>query len=152
MRKQIVLRVFLVVLMGTMAGKSFAVMPPEVYRQTIEQSRIKAVATVDRVKTTHTGWHFSSQTTSFTLITPYFKTSVPQHFSGTSDAELWPWQKPDAGGKLYFYPKKGDSVFVTISQDGGTITSYTIASKPIVDALENTPEKIRFGLGNAFVE
>lgn len=127
-------------------------MPPKVYRQAIENSLIKAVAKVDRVKTTHIGWRYSSQTTTFTLINPHFGTSVPQHFSGTSAAALWPWQKPDAGGKLYFYPKNGDTVFVTISKDGGIITSYTIATEPIIDALENTPEKIHFGLGVVFID
>jgi len=142
----------LVMLTGAVASNSFAVLPPDAYCKAVEESLIKALARVDRVKTIRNGWHHSTQRTTFTLIKPYFGTKVTQHFSATSLAVLWPWQKPDVGGQLFYYPKKGESVFVTISKDGGAITSYTVVTEAIEDALENKPKKINFGLSSTCVE
>jgi len=139
-------------LLTCLAGSdAMAVMPQSHYSKAAENSQIKAVARVEKVLTLDNGKRYSAQKTTFTLIKPYFGTSVPQRFTGSSNAVLKPWQNPGAGGEVFLYPRKGDVVFVTISEDGGRITSYTKLTDALEQALEKAPETIRFGMDSAYI-
>jgi hypothetical protein len=125
-----------------------AVMPPAHYRQLAERSKIKAIAVVEAVRLVNNGKRYSIQDAVFKLETR-FSEDVPERFSGTCYSVLHKWQKPGVGGKIYYYPKKGDRVFVTVSDDGGSITSYTRLTPKLEATLKNDPESIVFGMGDA---
>ena len=144
---------FLVTLLLAL-GLSFdasAVRLPEHYAEKAEASRIKAIARVETVSTLESGDRFSTQETVFTLIKPYFGTDVPKRFSGRSKAVLYPWQKPGVGGDVYLYPEADEVVFVTVSEDEGTITSYTPLTDALEKALKEAPETVRYGFTSAYV-
>ena len=52
---------------------------------------------------------------------------------------------------LFFSPEVGDRVFVTISSDGGEITSYTALDNSLENALLNDPESVKIGIGKVFL-
>jgi len=49
-----------------------------------------------------------------------------------------------AGGTIYFYPHVGSRVFVTVSDDGGSITTLPTMTKKLGKAIHETPEKLKF--------
>ena len=55
------------------------------------------------------------------------------------------------GPTVYFHPAKGDRVFVTVSEDGGAITSLTPMTPELEKGIRETPDKIRYGISRAYV-
>jgi hypothetical protein len=127
-----------------------AVMPPSHYQREIEESKIKAIAVVEAVRQVNNGKRYSVQEAVFKLEGAYSK-NIPERFSGRCLSVLHKRQKPGVGGEIYFYPRKGDRVFVTVSDDGGSITSYTPMTPKLEAALKNDPESIVFGMGDVRV-
>ena len=130
---------------------AWAVMPPEHYARMAEDSKIKATATVESVEVLETGKHSSLKKVIFRLRHPV-SDHVPETFSGTCYSVDHDWQKPLAGGTLYFYPQKGDFVFVTVGGDGGSITSWNYLNDIMEDLFIDNKDKIRYGMGNAWLD
>jgi len=138
------------VILVTTALRVHAVMPPAHYRRLAEESKIKATAVVDFVLRAEDGKRYSTQRVAFRLETA-FSENVPDRFSGSCYSVLHRWQKPGVGGEIYYYPRKGDRVFVTVSTDGGWITSYTRLTPALEAALRENPGAVIFGMGEARV-
>ncbi len=52
---------------------------------------------------------------------------------------------------LFFDPKVGERVFVTISSEQGEITSYTILDSDLENALQSNPDAVGIGTGKIFL-
>lgn len=128
-----------------------AVMPPDHYARMAENSKIKATASVESVKVLETGKHCSLKKVIFRL-RHSFSDNISEVFSGTCYSVDHDWQQPLAGGTLYFYPEKGDLVFVTVAGDGGTITSWTYLNDVMEELFIDNKDKIRYGMGNAWLD
>lgn len=133
------------------SAASLAVMPPYVYEERAQNSKIKAIAVVVRVEKIE-------ETKQSTLNKIYFKTeksigpAAPAQFTAQCYSVDRKWQKPPVGGTLYYYPVEGQRVFVTVSADGGQITSYTKLTPELEKALLEDPGSVKFGMGEAYVE
>lgn len=124
-------------------GVAYAVKPSSAYQQEIYNSEIKAVAVVKKVQITN--WELGHQTKKvwFETIKALNKTTSSE-FTGycMSFKNKWPWENKEVpeGGYIFHYPKKGEHVVVTVSEDNGIINSFSVISK----AKEN--ELIKSGL------
>ena len=60
------------------------------------------------------------------------------------------WQKrsPDM---VYFKPRKGQKVYVTITTNGGAITSYTPINRQLETVLKQEPHRVAYSHGKASV-
>ena len=78
---------------------------------------------------------------------------IPDSFTGTCKSVDTKEQQPPPlqGGNIYLYPEKNQQVYVTITSDGGPITSYTISTPELEKAVLSTPEKIQYGFSTARV-
>ena len=114
-----------------------AVRLPEFYARMAEASKIKATAVVTSVEIIERTKRSTSKKVVFEL---------RHSFSDHS------WQEPGAGGEIYHYPRKGQRVYVTISTDGGSITSYTAIDETLERMFIENPGKIRYGMGKAYLE
>lgn len=129
-----------------------AVMPPKVYDSQARQSKIKAVAVVKKIfilsetkEKTHKKIVFE--------IEKGFEKSTPQTFSGTCDSVDHAWQSPLLGGTIYYYPTIGQKVLVTISNNGGFITSFTPFNAALEQEIEeNQLLNISFEMGTAHIK
>lgn len=117
---------FLLLFIGN--NLSLAVLPPDVYKEKIENSKIKAIAEVKEVKIIETTKQNTYKLVKFKLKEPLVA-DVPGKFTGHCYSVDFPWQTPGVGPILYYYPHKGELVHVTISEDGGDITSYQSISE-----------------------
>ncbi len=133
------------------AGPSAGVMPPDHYARMAEISKIRATAIVDSVEILETTKTRTYKKVFFSL-RHAFNEETPNTFSGTCYSVDWPWRTPMTGGTIYFYPEKGDMVFVTVAADGGSITGYTYLDENLETLFVTNPDRIRFGMGNAFLE
>ncbi|MFA7364621.1 MAG: hypothetical protein WCZ25_12175 [Aminobacteriaceae bacterium] len=141
----------LVFLFSAFCFPAESVMPPDVYARMSEQSKIKATAVVEEVKTLEITRQSTWKSVVFSLKHPMSK-GVPEKFSGTCYSVDHEWQQPPAGGTIYFYPEKGDLVYVTVAADGGSITSYTYLNDVMESLFIDNAEKIRYGMGNAWLD
>jgi ankyrin repeat protein len=124
-----------------------AVMPPEVYARASRESHIKAIATIVDVKITHVGMRATTKDVTFQL--DYWLTEdAPETFTGSCESVDTPQQKTHimAGGTIYFYPHVGSRVFVTVSDDGGPITSMTPMTQELEQIIRKEPERIQYGI------
>ncbi len=93
-----------------------------------EDSEIKAigeVASIKRVSGSSDGTFVQVTFKRIYAVTPY----IPNNFVGGCKTLEHSWQKR-SGDMVYFKPRKGQKVFVTISTNGGAITSYTPHDPP----------------------
>ena len=111
----------------SLGGIANAVMPPHYYQTLAKKAKIKAIAVVERVEVLREDRRSSTQRVQFRLEKAFFGSDVPKNFSGNCESVLHFWQKPGVGGTIYYYPHKGDRVFVAVSNNGGSIYSYTSA-------------------------
>lgn len=138
---------FLVLLLTLLGiGPAQAVMPPIHYQKAAEASAIKAIARVERVETVDASRRYSTLRTTFRLEKALFGAVVPETFQGVSHAVLHAWQEPGVGGTVFIQPHAGERAYVTVKEDGGGITSYTILTPVLERALIETPERIFYGI------
>lgn len=128
-----------------------AVRLPEFYARMAEASKIKATAVVRSVEIIERTKRSTSKKVVFEL-RHSFSDAVPATFSGTCYSVDHSWQEPGAGGEIYHYPRKGQRAYVTISTDGGSITSYTAIDETLERMFIENPGKIRYGMGKAYLE
>jgi hypothetical protein len=136
---------FLLLLLFSLSAK--AVLPPEVYEESMRRSKIKAIATIKDVETIRIGSRATSKKATFKLEYALTK-RTPETFVGHCESVETDEQKANimVGGDIYFYPFKGERVFVTVSKDGGYITSMTPMIEELEQIIREEPERIRYGI------
>jgi len=114
-----------------------------------EDSEIKAIAVVASVQRMSNNSDGTFKRVTFKrihAITPY----TPKSFVGSCKTMESRWQKrsPDV---VYFKPKRGQKVYVTISTNGGAITSFTPINRQLETVLKEEPYRITYSKGRAIV-
>jgi len=99
-----------------------AVMLPSHYQKLAENSRIKAIATVSSISVIKRTDQSTHKRATF-ILEKAFKPGVPEIFVGTFFSVDGTTQDPGVGGTLYYYPREGQQVYVTVTDDGGMINS-----------------------------
>lgn len=138
-------------LMVLSVALTWAEMPQEYYAALAQRSVIKAIAVVEEVKVIERTWHYNRKKVLFRT-EQGVTGGTPAVFAGYCSSVDHFWQRQKVGGDILYYPRKGDRVFVTVSADGGSITSYTPLTPEIERAAKKYPQKIRFSFGNAIIE
>lgn len=131
---------------------ALAVLPPEYYRQKIQDSRVKAIAQVERVDVIAHARAVDTQKVTFSTIND-LGIETPAIFTGICYAvnKRSGNIEPMVSGTVYHYPVLGDKAYVTISSDGGSITSYTVLTPDLENALLHDPESVELGIGKVRV-
>ena len=114
-----------------------------------EDSEIKAigeVVSVRRVSSNSDGTFKQVTFKRLYAVTPY----IPQSFVGGCKTMEYAWQKR-SGDMVYFKPSKGQRVYVTITTNGGAITSYTPINPRLEAAIRNEPNRLTYSNGRAKV-
>jgi len=114
-----------------------------------EDSEIKAIATVTKVQRMSNNSDGTFKRVYFKRIyavTPY----TPKTFIGGCKTLESGWQKR-AEGMVYFRPKPGQKVFVTVTTNGGAITSFTPITPELDHVVRNTPQRLTYSHGKASV-
>lgn len=127
----------------------FAMLPPEYMLDDINKSKIKTPAVVKKVKTIERKRGNRVQKVTFTGLyqnegAVYEGTCI--NFNGKM-----PWTIPIVGSRFY-YPKKGERVFVTIMYDGGEITSLVIMDEKFEKAVKENPSAIKYDSSGAYLK
>jgi len=114
-----------------------------------EDSEIKAIAVVTNVRRMSGNSDGTFLHVSFKRlysVTPF----IPNTFVGGCKRMDSAWQKrsPDM---VYFKPRKGQKVYVTITTNGGAITSYTPINRQLETVLKQEPHRVAYSHGKASV-
>lgn len=112
-------------------------------------SEIKAIATVSQVKQmggNRDGTFTRVSFKSVFAVTPY----TPQTFVGACKVLNQAWQQRSKD-MVYFKPKVGQKVYVTVSSNGGAITSFTMLTPELDYVVREEPYRIEYEHGRAFV-
>ncbi len=122
------------------AEAGYAIMPPDVYKKAIQDSPVKALAKVLDVVVTEKSKYYICKRVKFKLVKSYGLIKPSKIFYGHCKSAT---DNKIVGGTIYYYPEKGDEVFVTldgvgIDGDAGYFTSFTLLD----DKLRNTLIKI----------
>lgn len=113
----------------------FAIMPPSHYEKQIKKSQIKAEAKILQVKILDKTEYKIKKEITFELIKSKGKKTPQKIFKG------WCYsvgKKPLVGGDKYYYPIKGERVYVTLFN--GMVTSL----KTLQDNTQNSFKKVDF--------
>lgn len=114
-----------------------------------EESEIKAIAVVANVRTVSRNGDGTFLQVTFKRkygVTPY----IPTKFVGGCKRMDNGWQKR-APGTVYFKPRKGQEVYVTVTTNGGAITSYTPITPYLERIIRNEPQRLAYSKGRASV-
>lgn len=113
-------------------------------------SEIKAIAKVIKVQRMSSGRHGTFTLVTFRRVyatTPY----TPKNFVGACNTMLYSWQTRSKD-TVYYKPKVGHKVYVTVSTDGGAITSYTFLNEELDRVVRNEPNRVDYHRGKAVVQ
>ncbi|MEZ7198435.1 hypothetical protein [Pseudodesulfovibrio karagichevae] len=113
------------------------------------ESEIKAIATVSKVQVMANNADGTLKNVTFKkvyAITPY----VADTFVGGCKTLESNWQKR-AEGMIYFNPKPGQKVFVTVTTNGGAITSLTPLNAALDHVVRNEPYRLTYSHGRASI-
>jgi len=132
---------------------ALGIMAPNYYAERSDNARIKAVGTIERVDILEVGKHFTRKLVIFRREFAVTAETEPV-FNGTCKSVETDFQKRHGlvGPNVYFYPRQGDRVYVTITEAGGRITSLTQVTPELEKALHSAPESIRYGMSSAYVQ
>ncbi len=116
-----------------LAELAYALMPPYVYKEAIENSPIKAVAVVKGVTVIEKTKFYIEKKVEFELVESYGLVKPAKKFYGYCKSAT---AEPLVGGTIYYYPVVGEEVFVTLDSvsrgdDSGLITSYTLLDEDL---------------------
>lgn len=122
---------------------------PDYLGMLAQESEIKAIATIANVNK----MTYNSDGT-FTLVTfkriyavtPY----TPKQFVGACKILDAKWQKR-IKDHIYYKPRRGQKVYVTVSTDGGAITSMTPMDAELDHVVRNEPYRIEYRHGRAVI-
>jgi len=134
-------------------GSASALMPPEVYAKASRESKIKAIATIVDVRIVLVGKRYTSKEASFKLEYA-LESGVPETFTGACKSVDTEEQRANVmvGGNTYFYPQVGSRVFVTIREDGGSITSMTPMTSELEQVVREEPERLEYGVTQVYIQ
>lgn len=130
-----------------------ALMPPEHYAERARSSDIKAIAVILSVDTLRIGNRFTEKLVRFEV--DFALSATPNKVvTGTCKSVDTPQQKANimVGGEIYLYPVPGQRVFVTVSREGGAITSLTPMSKALEQVIREEPERLRYGIAKVGID
>jgi hypothetical protein len=135
------------------AATSFAVLHPKYYAKRAKESKIKAIAQVKAVKVMDHHKAVDYKRVVFKLDKAFGKETPPQVFTGRCESvnKRFYERPPGVGGTIYYYPAKGERVYVTISDNDGSITSYTKLTPKLEKALRKNYKKVKIKMGTAYV-
>jgi len=128
-----------------------AIVPPEVFNEKAEKSKIKAVATVSDIKAVDEKDGVEKRLVTFKIEKRIGETQVPEEFVA-SCSSLVKGKPKTLGETLFFNPVKGQRFFVTVNDKDNEITSLTPMSPRLMNALVKTPDKVKFNIGAAIVD
>ena len=112
-----------------------------------EQSEIKCIAVVTKVQ--RMGPNSDGTFLYVTFRRDYAVSSfTPASFVGGCKRLESSWQKR-APGMVYFNPRQGEKVYVTITTNGGAITSYTPITPTLDAVIRNAPGRLAYSKGRA---
>ncbi len=131
---------------------TFAMLPPYVYEQMQKESSIKAVATVKKVKITNKNRYSVEKKITFRLENDVEKTGIPKEFTGKCKSRIKIQPHLIGSGELYFDPQINDRVFVTVTENGGKITGYTLLTPETEEKIKNNYKEMKFGIGGVYFE
>lgn len=132
-----------------LCNTALAVMPPGHYSAKASDSRIKAVAVVKEVIILSETKEKTRKKIVFEL-EKGFEKNIPQIFTGNCCSVDHHWQSPLTGGRIYYYPVTGQRVLVTVSNNGGNITSLTTLHTDLEQEIDkNRLLNISFKMGKA---
>jgi hypothetical protein len=115
-----------------------------------QESEIKAIATVAKIQVMAHNSDGTLKNVTFKkiyAITPY----VPKTFIGGCKTFVGGWQKR-AEGMIYFNPRPGQKVFVTVTTNGGAITSFTPLNAALDHVVRNEPHRLTYSHGRAAIQ
>jgi hypothetical protein len=114
-----------------------------------QDSEIKAIATVAKIQVMAHNSDGTLKNVTFKnvyAITPY----VPKTFVGGCKTFAGGWQKR-AEGMIYFNPRPGQKVYVTVTTNGGAITSFTPMNAALDHVVRNEPYRLSYSHGRATI-
>lgn len=132
-----------------MTAPSVFAADPDYLSLMARESEIKAIAVVSKVRTVSRNSDGTFKHITFKrlyAITPF----TPKSFVGGCKTMESNWQKRSPA-ILYFKPRRGQKVYVTITYDGGAITSYTLLDRQLETVLKEAPHRITYSKGRAVV-
>jgi len=112
-----------------------------------EESEVKAIAVVTDVKRMGGNRDGSLYQVTFKKIygqTPY----IPASFTAWCKTYEYAWQTRSKD-MVYFKPRKGQRVYVTVSSNGVSITSFTPITEALEAAVRNEPYRLAYHRGAA---
>ncbi len=133
------------VVINCLVLSSFAMLPPYVYEQMQKESVIKAIATVKKVKVINKSKYSVEKKVTFRLEKDFEKANIPKEFTGKCKSATKFQSYLIGSGELYFDPQKNDRVFVTVTENGGKITGYTLLTPELENKINNNYGEMKFG-------
>ena len=134
------------------ASAALAVMPQKQYAQWVGESSIRAIARIERVQILAVTEHFTDKSVIFRL--EYDAGEEAQAtFRGFCQSVDTPEQEQNllVGDDIYYYPRKGERVYVTVLHDGGPITSMTLLTPELEQAVRTALQSLTYIMGEARV-
>ena len=127
-----------------------AMISPNARLDIINKSQIKTPAIVKSVKTIQN--RRGNRTQLVKLEGLYNNSDKNFEAKSYNYKGIFPWDVPEVGGYVNYYPKKGQRVFVTINYPNGEITSMVIMNEEFEKNLQNTPQKLKYNYNGAYFE
>ena len=128
----------------------FSMISPTARFDIINKSQIKTPAVIQSVKTIY---NRKGSRIQLVKLDGLYNNSGKQFEAKCHNFKgIFPWDTPIESGYIYYYPKKGQRVFVTIDRPNGEITSMVIMDKSFEDKLQNTPQKLKYDYNGAYFE
>lgn len=123
------------------------------YAAQSRNARIKAIAVVEAVEVVENEAAYMGKVVAFKTEHPVTE-DTPAVFKGYCRSRDTAEQKrhPLQYHQVFFSPEIGDRIYVTVTNDGGAVTSYTPLSEALEWAIRNRPSAIRYGVSKAHVD
>ena len=152
-RGRLCLAVGVFIFIVSLSASAFAVLPPQVYAERAEKSDIKAIAIVKGVTVLDHYNAVDEKRVTFERVKSFGRVQAPVTFTGLCKSvnKRWFEKGPGVGGDIYYYPEKGETVYVMIRTDGSEITSYTRLTPELEKALTSNFKSVKTKMGTAYV-
>jgi len=128
----------------------FSMISPTARQEIISESQIKTPAVVKSVKTIHN--RRGNRTQLVQLEGLYSNSGKKYEAKCYNFKGIFPWDVPEVGGGIYYFPKTGQRIFVTIDHPNGEITSVVIMDEKFENKLQSVPKKLKFNYNGAYFE